>query len=96
MGEMEEISLFEKITELSTEEQRERFDVDQEIFSCGEPLAIGRESASGCNVVNVGMVEEVTGPGMKHTDHPEMTSDSENQRPIRARHLQKRETRYCR
>ena len=54
--EMEEIALFEQVPELGAEEDRERLDVNEEILPGLEPPAIGGESASGGDVVNVRMI----------------------------------------
>jgi len=63
--EMEEIALFERVPELGAEQDRERFDVNEEILSGCSPPAIGGQSATGGDVVNVRMVKEIARPGME-------------------------------
>jgi hypothetical protein len=75
VNKMEEVSLFELITEFGAEEDREWFKVNEEILARVEPLTICRESASGGDEVNVRMIEEIAGPGVKDTDHPETATD---------------------
>jgi hypothetical protein len=73
--EMEEIALFEQVPELGAEEDRERLDVNEEILPGLEPPAIGEESASGGDVVNVRMIEEIARPGMEDADGADLPSD---------------------
>ena len=73
--EMEEIALFEQVPELAAEEDRKRLDVNEEILPGLEPPAIGGESASGGDVVNVRMIEEIARPGMEDADGADLASD---------------------
>lgn len=73
--EVEEVSLFELIAEFGAEEDREWFNVNEEILARVEPLTIGRESASGGDEMDVRMIEEVTGPGMEETNHAYTSAD---------------------
>jgi hypothetical protein len=73
--EVEEVGLLQLVAELGAEEDREGLDVDEEIRARVKPMAIGRESAPSGDVVDVRMVEEVAGPGMKHTNHADTGAD---------------------
>src|SRR5262245_17332009 len=73
--ELEEIALFEQVPELGAEQDRERFDVNEEILSGCSPPAIGGQSATGGDVVNVRMVKEIARPGMEDADGAETAPD---------------------
>jgi hypothetical protein len=73
--EVEEVGLLQLVAELGAEEDREGLDVDEEIRARVKPTAIGRESAPSGDVVDVRMVEEVAGPGMKNTNHADTGAD---------------------
>ena len=58
-------SFLEGVAELGAEDLAQSLDGHQElgVFG-GEPLAIGGEAAGGDEVVDVGMVAEIAGPGL--------------------------------
>ena len=73
--EMEEIALFEQVPELGAEQDRERLDVNEEILPGLEPAGIFGQAASGDDVVDVRMVEEVASPGMEDADGANLSAD---------------------
>lgn len=70
----EEFSLLQFISDLGAKEQRQRFDVDKEVFARREPAAVFTQPASCDDVVNVRMIEQLARPGMKHADHPDAST----------------------
>src|SRR5882672_7238554 len=64
-----ENGLFQRVTKLGAEDSGERFDGHQEVFACKAPATVSSEAAAGDEVMDVGMIEELAGPGMEHADH---------------------------
>jgi hypothetical protein len=66
----------EGVTELGAEDLAQSLNGDQElgVFG-GEPLAIGREAASGHQIVDMGMVVEIARPGLEDADEAELGTD---------------------
>ena len=65
-GQLEvEGSFLEGVTELGAEDLAQSLNGDQElgVFG-GEPLAIGGEATGGDEIVDVGVVAEIAGPGL--------------------------------
>lgn len=75
VNQLEEIGLFEQVPELGTEQNREWLDVNKKILPGCSPLAVGSESASGGDVVNVRMIEEIARPGMEDADGADLAAD---------------------
>ena len=49
--------------------------MDQEVLAGRQPGALGREPPSGDDVMHVGMVAQIAGPGMEHPHHPDPAAD---------------------
>src|SRR6266404_1640779 len=71
----EQISLFQLVTKLGAEDAGERFDGHQEVFACRTPATVSSEAAAGDDVMDVGMIEQLPGPGVEHADHAEAGAD---------------------
>jgi len=67
--------LVQLVSELGPEEHGEGRDVDEEVCTGCQPVAVSRKSSAGDDVMHVGMVAQVTRPGMKHPDHLDPASD---------------------
>jgi hypothetical protein len=69
-------SFLEGVAELGAEYLAQSLDGHQElgVFG-GEPLAIGREAASGHQIVDMGMVVEIARPGLEDADEAELGTD---------------------
>jgi len=46
-----------------------------ESFAGGAPVAVVSEAAAGDEVMDVGMIEELAGPGMQYSDHAQAGAD---------------------
>src|SRR5438552_17279501 len=66
---------FQRVTKLGAEDGGERLNGHEEVFAGGEPTARVREAAAGDDVMEVGMIEELAGPGVEHADHAQTTAD---------------------
>lgn len=75
LGLSKQVGLLELITKLGAKDPGKRFDGDQKVFTGSAPAAVNSEAAAGDEVVDVGVIEELAGPGMKHTDHTEAGAD---------------------
>ncbi|MEK6283806.1 MAG: hypothetical protein AABN95_25905 [Acidobacteriota bacterium] len=71
----EQISLFQLIAELSAEDTGEGFHRNQKVFAGRAPAVEVREAAAGDDVMDMGMIEELAGPGVEHADHAEPGAD---------------------
>src|SRR5712692_7291927 len=71
----EQSSLFQFIAKLGAEDPGERFDGEQEVGARGTPAAVSSEAAAGDEVMEVGVIEELAGPGVEHADHTEAGAD---------------------
>ncbi len=61
--------LFEKVEELTAEDDAERFDTEEEVFAGGDPVVlIEREHSFWEQAVEVEVVPELLVPGMKDQD----------------------------
>ncbi len=68
--------LFEEVEEFGTEEFGKGFDRQEEIIVRGQPgLLIWGDTAARDKVVDMGVVGQVTGPGVEHVDHTDLTSN---------------------
>ncbi len=70
-----EFGLFESVTELGAEDQGERFDGHEKVLAGSVPAASSREAAAGDEVMDVGMIAELAGPGVEYADHAEAGAD---------------------
>ena len=61
--EREQVGLVQGLAERRAEEDRQGGDVDQEVLAGRQPSALGREPPSGDDVMHVGMVAQIAGPG---------------------------------
>ncbi len=63
--------LLEKVEELSAEDDAERFDTEEEVFTGGDPaVLIERQSTGRDKAVEVEVVLELLVPGMQDTEKP--------------------------
>jgi hypothetical protein len=71
-----ERSFLEGVTELGAEDLTKSFDGHQKSGMLGgKPLlSIGGEAASGHQIMDMGMVVEITGPGLEDTDEAELAT----------------------
>ena len=68
-----ECGFAQSVLEGSPEQFGEGFHGQEKVSARGQPaLSIAVHSAAGCQVMHVGMVEQVAGPGMEHTYHPDL------------------------
>jgi len=58
----------------SAEQLGEGFHRQEEVFAGGQPMSIVAHTAAGSQVVNVGMVEQVTAPGVEYAHHPDLAA----------------------
>src|SRR6202035_1984685 len=65
----EELGLFQRVAKLGAEDGGERFDRNQKVFAGRAPATVSREAAAGDDVMDVGMIEELAGPGMQYANH---------------------------
>jgi hypothetical protein len=70
-----ENGLFQGVTELGAEDWGEGFNGQQKVLAGRAPAALVREAAAGDDVVDVGMIEQLAGPGVEHADHTEAGAD---------------------
>ncbi len=57
----------------SAEQFGERFHGQEEVSARGQPgIAIASHAAAGDQIVDVGMVDQVAGPGMQYAQHPDL------------------------
>jgi hypothetical protein len=71
-----EICLFQAITELGPKEDGQRLDMNQEILPSLKPtLAIIAQTATRYQIVNMGMVIQVTSPGVQDANQSDLTAD---------------------
>ena len=66
-----QIRLFQLIAKLGAEDLGERFDGHEKVFAGGAPTALSRQAAAGDEVMHMGMIEELAGPGVEHAHHAE-------------------------
>lgn len=70
-----EFGLLEGLAELSAEDRRKRFDGNEKVFARGTPAAVVSETAAADDVMNVRMIEQLSGPGVEHADHTQTTTN---------------------
>jgi hypothetical protein len=70
-----EFSLFQPSTKLGAEDWRKRFDGDKKVSAGRAPATVVSDTTAGDEVMDVGMVEELAGPGVEHADHTWTTSN---------------------
>ena len=59
----------------SAEQFGERFHGQEEVSARGQPgIAIASHAAAGDQIVDVGMVGQVAGPGMQYAQHPDLSA----------------------
>ncbi len=64
--------IFEKIQKLAFEQRRHYSDGKKKSSTAGFPGATGRESTSGDNTMDVGMIHEILAPGVQNADTPDL------------------------
>ena len=69
-------SLVPVIAELRSDEQGEGRDMDQAVVAGRPPGVLGRESPAGTEVMPVGMVAQIAGPGLEHAHQAELAADA--------------------
>jgi len=70
-----ELSLAQFITKLGAEDGGEGFDWDEEVFAGGAPVAGSSQPTAGDDVVHVGVIAELAGPGMQYSDQAQLSAD---------------------
>jgi len=70
-----ESGLFQGVTQLGAEDSGECYHRNQKVFAGGAPVAVVSEAAAGDEVMDVGMIEELAGPGMQYSDHAQAGAD---------------------
>ena len=63
------------VADSDAEDSGERFDGHQEVFACRTPATVSSEAAAGDDVIDVGMIAQLPGPGVEHADHAQAGAD---------------------
>src|SRR5215467_13056208 len=72
---IEQPGLFQLVSELGAEDRRESFDREEKIRPGRFPIPVFGQPAASDDVVNVRMVDQISGPGVEHADHADATAD---------------------
>jgi hypothetical protein len=73
---IKKIRLFQRIPEFCPKDHRQRLNRNKEFHSGGKPLAaVGRQSTTGYDIVDMGVVAHIALPGMQSTHHTDVTAD---------------------
>ena len=68
-NQIEQLGLFQLVSELGAEDGRESFDRNQKIRTGRVPFPVFGQPATGDDVMNVRMVPQVSRQGVEHAEH---------------------------
>ena len=73
---IKQFRLFQRIPELGPKDRRQRLNRNEEFLFGRKPLAaVGRQSTTGYDIVDMGVVAHIARPGVQSTHHTDVTAD---------------------